>query len=68
MLVLVQQGQSIDENGSQREPGGVGKPLGGHLPAPLEDALELPIVKFSIARERNSWKTRLTPTPASVCG
>ena len=68
MLVLVQQGQLIDEDSSQGESCGVGKPFGGHLALPIEDALELPALKFSMARERSSWKTRLTPAPGSACG
>ena len=68
MLVLVEQGYLVYQHGSQREPGGVGEPLGGHLPSPVEDALELPALKFSIALDLSSWKMRLSPTPASVCG
>src|SRR5438270_1575589 len=32
-----------DEYGSEGKPSGVGKPLGGHLALPVEDALELPV-------------------------
>jgi hypothetical protein len=68
VLVLVEQGQLVDEDGPQRESRGVGQPLGGHLGVAAEDALELPALKFSIALDLSSWKMRLTSTPASVCG
>jgi hypothetical protein len=68
MLVSVQQSQLVDQDGSEREPSGGDQPLSGHLCVTVEDALELPALKFSIALERSSWKMRLTSTPASVCG
>jgi hypothetical protein len=43
MLVLVQQGQLVDQDGSECEPSSVDQPLGGHLALPVEDALELPV-------------------------
>jgi len=49
VLVLVQQGQLIDQDGSERETSSVEQPLSGHLALPVEDALELPALKFSIA-------------------
>ena len=67
MLVAVPQGQLIDEDGAESEAAGVDQPLRRHLTMHIEDAFERPF-KFSIARERSSWKIRRTSTPASVCG
>src|SRR3954470_7222467 len=43
VLVLVEQGHLVDQDGSECEPSSVDKPLSGHLSLPVEDALELPI-------------------------
>jgi hypothetical protein len=48
MLVLVQQGQLIDEDSSEGESCAVGKPFGWHLALPVEDALELPALKVCV--------------------
>src|SRR5215210_8642544 len=67
VLVLVQQGQLVDEDRPQCESRGVDQPLGGTWALPPKMLLNCPL-KFSIALDLSSWKMRLTSTPASVCG
>ena len=67
MLEAVEQGELVEEDGAEGEALCVGEAAGGDRAVAVEDALELAVEVLDGVRAE-SWKTRRTSTPPSVCG